>query len=102
MDARNMCPWDHPQSTDYPTRSKAAAFITALAEARAYAAAGALPSAFADPALEAAGSSGELEGGEGKPGSATRKLKVGLRGLREDGGAGSGLGSEQQVGIIYP
>lgn len=52
MDTRNLSPWNHPQSAERAARSKAAAFVRALAEARDYATRGALPEAFAAPAAE--------------------------------------------------
>lgn len=48
----NLSPWVHPQSAERANRSKAAAFIQALSEARAYADSGALPPAFATPAAQ--------------------------------------------------
>ncbi|KAI8469765.1 MAG: hypothetical protein J3K34DRAFT_512342 [Monoraphidium minutum] len=50
MELRNLSPWKHAQAAERAGRSKAAAFVRAVAEARAYAAGGALPEAFAAPA----------------------------------------------------
>jgi hypothetical protein len=50
MDHRSLSPWVHAQSSARASRSKAAAFVQAVKEARAFAKEGALPAAFEEPA----------------------------------------------------
>ncbi|GBF91103.1 hypothetical protein Rsub_04772 [Raphidocelis subcapitata] len=51
LEARCLSPWA-AQTSDRASRSKAAAFVRAVSEARAFAASGALPEAFAAPAAQ--------------------------------------------------
>jgi hypothetical protein len=85
MDARNMLPWDHPLAADKATKSKAAAFITALGEARSYAAGGPLPDFMSAPPPNSGGGGGE--GDEGDEGGA-QQAKAAAPAVRKHGKVG--------------
>lgn len=111
MEARNLSPWAHAQAGERSNRSKAAAFVSAMADAKEYAASGKLPEAFASaadrlfggpppPAPPAAAAApkpaprgrGGAAGGEG----------AGAGGAKQRGGGGGGAGQGQRKAASKP